>query len=493
MKFPRARCDILTDGQRDRAAEHPLIALLRELVSAGFLWHSGAGPMELGEDAAHGSPAGREHNKLMRHIVDVAVVRTFRRSIEEGSDFKNKQTWRDVFRKLEDGPNLGGVVLCSPISDCLNLPPFSRRGTNTTTEKRTFKFHCQCAGRDRVKMHFYYLYNTLCKTSLHAAVCRCVAPLLPALRKTRRYYYSTDAGQGGSNAETDEHSVPDDRMCCISTPESEFEVWCELDITGAARARTQRARQRQREANRSKYSYRYTGPVYFGLGPAADPARNLALRGLMTERASMFKDRTQDEMRRFGEIIVAFVTRRVARATLQKLFDDAEWHWGSGRVKTFPEHLAAPCPSSTRDAFCVGTQAALPQPPPPAWAHERYVYSARTAARLTGSKDCFEEFLRDGCGIVIEETTCSRTQAFIYKNLMTREIVTARTRRFTERVLGLIRSAPVRDPRFLRIRRDYCAAVSRSARERRFFLRQVVLAQLPGYPESHLFFSLSSS
>lgn len=416
----------------DADAQHALIAITEQCIAAGLLRDGDRlRCIELYDET--GSPSGRSHNRVVANMLDESVLNACTRSIIE-SDFELKNRWTDVFRKLEDGPG---------------------------SAKKTMKYHFSIKDRARIKEYYRYQLYIVCKTWLHAAICRAIAPFVSELRQYRSFTYS-----GRSVVDNPEEVVRG--MHKTSEPGAPFETWCKPDITGTSNYRSNKDRIKKLESNRSFYVVRYVGKTF---PPNEPPDRELMIR-----MASTFPGSTPENMRDIAEKIVEVVLARVPRTQWLALFDDCEFYWGHGKVLSFPVSLGRSIPADPRAVF--SPRPAAEPAPPPAPIPAGYVYDRATAVSLIGSMDLLLEIM-SVCRLGdIKGSPKDRTR--IRKTLFTPDIINVRTEAEARGLLQRISDIPLAPEKKLkRLLNKYVALATSDVVQWRFFVRLVQACKLP--------------
>lgn len=418
--------------------KHALVRIAEKLVKEGILCDDNS-LCTIKQSDEWGSPAKRNHNSSIRNILNESVLNCYTRSLTE-TDFERKSKWRDVFRKLEDGPGL---------------------------HKKTFKYHCSLKGRAAMKEYYRQLVYVTLKTWVHAAICRAVAPFVPELRNYRCFSFS-----GETTLSDPEKTVAG--MTKTSEPGALFETWCKADITGTRKYRSDADRDKQLKNNKSLYVYRYAGPAYpYDFDPSRDPE---AMK-LMNRMAGTIPRQSYLETSWMANIIVNELMTKIPRRQWVRLFNDSEWFWGHGRVMSFPIEMGKVVPEDSSAIF--SPEHITEEVPEQDHTPTGFVYDYNTALHLVTSVDCLRELVTMCClGKVVstpEERKMIKTTVFTPKIINSQ---TERQARVVFNKIGKVQKMKLRDGTKKRLKK-YEDLVASDKIQWRFFVRLVQMLKLP--------------
>ncbi len=417
----------------DEAEEqHALISIMKKCINSQILHDDN--PLRFIEAIDKGaSPSGNTHNSVVSSMLDQSVLNAYTRSIIE-SDFEMKTRWTDVFRKLEDGPG------CA---------------------KKTMKYHFALKDRARVKEYYRQMLYVVCKTWIHAAICRAVAPYVPELKEYRTFTYS---GNGVVTAPQDVLST----MHKTSEPGAPFETWCKADITGAARYRGNKDRLESLRRNKSFYVVRYVGVSH----PYSVPPD----RELMIRMAATFPGYSRNGNEHLATCIVDGILGKIPRTQWLSLFNDCEFYWGHGKIMSFPVCLGRVVPVDPTEVF--DPQPIVDPPPHVERVPDCYVYDRPTALLLVSSVDLLREILEMCCIPSISGTPEERR--WVGRLLFTPEIICDKTEAEAKRVMEALMNVPLSETKKLkRLLDKYTREASSDVTQWRFFVRLVQACKLP--------------
>ena len=416
----------------DAEEEHPLISIIKRCIDHSVL-HDGNSLRIVDSYDESGSPSGRCHNRVVADMFDQSILNSYTRSIIE-SEFELKNRWTDVFRKLEDGPG---------------------------SAKKTMKYHFSIKDRAQVKEYYRYLLYTVCKTWIHALICRAVAPFVPELKEYRTFTYSG------------EETVSDLRetlktMHKTSELGAPFETYCKTDISGSSRYRSNDDRIRQLKNNKSLYIVRYVGRSFsYDVSPDRD---------LMIRMAATFPGYSFHGNQNLAVCIVDSILGKIPRRQWLSLFNDCEYYWGHGKIMSFPICLGKAIPIDPDEIF--DPRPVLEAPPPAVRVPEGYVYDRKTALDLITSTDLLQETLKM-CNLKPIETTPAECR-WVKKTLFTQEIVCDRTENEAMSILQSLNDVPLPETKKLkRMLTKYVKQATADVTQWRFFVRLVQACKLP--------------
>lgn len=416
----------------DAEEEHPLISIIKRCIDHRLL-HDGNHLRGIDSYDESGSPSGRCHNEVVADMFDQSILNSYTRSIIE-SEFELKNRWTDVFRKLEDGPG---------------------------SAKKTMKYHFSIKDRAQVKEYYRYLLYTVCKTWIHATICRAVAPYVPELTEYRTFTYSG------------EETVPDPRetlktMHKTSELGAPFETWCKADISGSSRYRGNNDRIKQLKNNKSLYIVRYVGKSFSYDTP---PDRDLMIR-----MAATFPGYSFNGNKNLAVCIVDSILGKIPRRQWLSLFNDCEYYWGHGKIMSLPICLGKAIPIDPDQIF--DPRPVVEAPPPTVRIPEGYVYDRETALDLITSTDLLQETLTM-CNLD-QITSTPEEQKWIKRTLFTADAVCDRTEKEAILVLERLNRVALPDTKKLkRLLNKYVEQATADVTQWRFFVRLVQACKLP--------------
>lgn len=416
----------------DAEDEHSLISIMKRCIDHRIL-HDGNPLRCIDAYDEAGSPSNRSHNQVVADMIDQSILNSYTRSIIE-SEFELKNRWTDVFRKLEDGPG---------------------------SAKKTMKYHFSIKDRAQVKEYYRQLLYIVCKTWIHAAICRAVAPFIPELREYRTFTYS-----GEDTVANPRETLK--TMHKTSELGAPFETWCKADITGSARYRSNKDRIAQLKRNKSLYIVRYVGKSY-----SYDVPPN---RDIMIRMAATFPGYSCNGNQDFAACIVDSILGKVPRRQWLSLFNDCEYHWGHGKIMSLPICLGKALPMDPDEIF--DPRPVIEPPQTVARIPENYVYDRETALCLVTSTDLLQETLRM-CSLRPIESTPAECK-WIKKTLFTDEIVCDRTEAEAMSILQDLSDVPLPETKKLRrLLTKYVEQATADVTQWRFFVRLVQACKLP--------------